>query len=327
MFGSAIYLRYSTARNIYFFGVLVFAVVLLFLIGDLAENLDEWMGSSQSLLLRLADTGLEIANLMGRIAPFIALLAVLFAWIRGAALGELTALEAAGASPIAHWTAALIVLVPALGFALWHQSDLADRITVWQDRIGQYKEHGRINLGDGTEQLEIHDDGTILARNLEGILMFQISRSRTHPNQIAEYRDGYLLYEPSKNLVTKPEHLGPVEALSAESDLRDGGQTPVERAIPLLWVVLWTLALGLVAFRLVVRHGRTRGMASQGSKAVLALSLLWAFEQAAVLITGDGSALTGARIALLAGTLTFLWPWRKIKGISQWGDVTKENLE
>lgn len=296
------YQRVVALRTGYFLSALLLAVAMLYLLGDLAENLDKWLADGQSPLLAAIAYLINVSELLIRIGPLLVLLACLFAWTRSASLGEMTAMEAAGMHPLRHILIGVILLSLAAGLQVFYQHSLSANFARWRQMVTSYARSGQI-LAEGKEASMLVTKKLIVVqrpeywevqRDADGGPL-RMEKTVGQRKQIYQVRENRLRTEPAEGIRF-------VEAAPPA--------TPW--ITPLLWIFIFVAGLLAVAWKSVVRHGRSRGQAAAAGRTVLWLVVLWGLDQGVAPMFADRTRVFALRGAVILVLLTILWPWRTI---------------
>lgn len=309
------YMRAQLAAVLRFWLVLLGAVVLLYLIGDVTENLDAWTGARGSVLLRLADVGLGLAELLLRVVGLLTAFALVFAWSRSATQGELTSVEAAGYSPSVHWLAVAPIIVLCLGSTLWFHTQGQNQLNLARGALESIRQ-GRAQLQAG-QSLWPSADGWLISDSAHRVT------GRFHTlgtdNALIDYalwrRDGageMLMRDPARVVPagSRPADLSPGVSATGPTvpPAPAGFARGVEQAV---FVVLMLIA----AYGVLVRHGRGGGLASQVIAGVLTVTILWILAQVVDYVV-EQERLRWMMTALVGiGVLTILSLFRRIRSL------------
>ena len=312
---SLTYLRAQLAAVVRFWFVLVGAVILLYLIGDVTENLDAWTGARGSVLMRLADVGLGLAELLLRVVGLLTAFALVFAWARSATQGELTSVEAAGYSPLVHWLAVTPILVLSVGATMWFYADGQRQLSIGRAALESLRQgaaqisadqrlwpaqDGQWLIGDARQQVQ----GRVrLAPDGHSLMEFE----RWRPSGGDRLRvDAARVFTADSRPPSLPTRPG--KPAIADADARTGADRGIEQGI-------FSLLMLLVAYGVLVRHGRGGGLAAQVITGVLGVTLLWILSQVVDYVPQSQSMRAAATLVATVGVLTILSLFRRIRSL------------
>lgn len=312
---SLTYMRAQLSAVVRFWFVLVGAVVLLYLIGDVTENLDAWTGARGSVLMRLADVGLGLAELLLRVVGLLTAFALVFAWARSATQGELTSVEAAGYSPRMHWLAVAPVLALSVGATVWFYADGQRQLSAGRAALDALRQGASQASAD--QRLWPAAQGgwyvTDSRRQVQAHVLLEPGSHRLSEFERWRGSGGDRLQVATSRVVTAGPRppavpLRRMQPKVSDADARTGPDRGVEQGV-------FTLLMALMAYGVLVRHGRGGGLATQVISGVLGVTLLWILSQVVDYVLQSQSLRAAMTLVVAFGVLTILSLFRRIRSL------------
>ncbi len=262
--------------------VLSATVLMLYLLGDVTENLQQWIGSDHSITIKFANFLFDLTDLYVKLIPFVVAMSCFFAWVRSAANGELTAIEAAGYHPAIHWTGPGIFILLASAAVVWYDYAGQHQLEQARQAVDRARD-GKIMLQSHQEVLRIDDQSLWVYKNGSPQYMIQ-SRSnfaKREPQAVFEYTQvldsaGNIALHGVRYDIRANELTAVASFVPPERTNQISANQIAENFVPdTVFRLLLVLVLCGIGFRVIVRHGRQSGLANQIIKGVVLIAVAW----------------------------------------------------